>query len=401
MKLKYLLALFAGLLVTSTTMKADDGPDGAAVTVSASSANPNPVCVGSLVSVTFTATPTGPANAQKELKITGTNYSWAASDGTGWTTNQPNGSATWDPGWKPSACGSKTLTASVTVTFSGTQQTGTPNESSYTTTVSSGNASATVTVVDVDSLTPDFSSSQGVQGGLEGGSDPLTYWVTPCAGDIIVTATSCPNLTASQLPAGWSFTGGVEIDKLHRKVKKTDLASGSVIFVVTCGTTTKTIILQNDKTNAVYWATGNGGTCDCDDWVDPSPKHDKCGNSLAVDCADSVRYVNGICRNPGNFKYMYNGIWVGTCLYNGGMNSFLYKTTKHEGRILCTWHLTQRPTTPTKWTVTKYDCLSGSGPSQDCRVAPVWDGAWGNPADDLTQPGYPANSCENQGTSCP
>jgi hypothetical protein len=74
--------------------------------------------------------------------------------------------------------------------------------------------------VAVADLTPDVLSGQG---GLETGSAPQTYWVCPCAGDMIVTASSCPSLTADQLPDCWTFTGGVEIDKLHHKVKKSDL----------------------------------------------------------------------------------------------------------------------------------------------------------------------------------
>ena len=193
---KLILTLAASLLLGLNSLMADDGPDGAAVTVSASSANPNPVCVGSLVSVTFTATPTGPANAQKELKITGTNYSWAASDGTGWTTNQPNGSATWDPGWKPSACGSKTLTASVTVTFSGTQQTGTPNESSYTTTVSSGNASATVTVISI-SLSMNDAQRIGISANGHDRTQHIIVTACPSSEIVNVALTHGPHITLS------------------------------------------------------------------------------------------------------------------------------------------------------------------------------------------------------------
>jgi|GEM_PF-2293822 len=251
------------------------------------------------------------------------------------------------------------------------------------------------TVVAVDSLNPDLAAGQG---GLEDGSDPPTYWVCPCAGDVIVTASSCPSLTANQLPDCWTFTGGVEIDKLNHKVSGSTLANGPVTFTVTCGTSTRTIILKADtQENDYYDSNPPSQSCLCDNFSDPSPYHDLCGHSLAIDCVGCNCY-GGI---NGHFEYTYNRIWVGTCYYEGGINSFLYKTTKHKCRITRTWHLTQKPTSPTFWTVTKFDCISLGAPSQNCRTSPTWDSAWARPADETRyNTGYPANSCENQGTPC-
>jgi hypothetical protein len=133
------------------------------------------------------------------------------------------------------------------------------------------------------------------------------------------------------------------------------------------------------------------GSCLCDNYFDPSPYHDSCGNSLAIDC---VGCMCGLGAN-GHFSYRYNGLFVGACYYSGAANTFLYKTTKHNCRILSTWHLTQGPT-PVKWTVTKYDCLTQAF-SQNCREASTWDPNWGRPADE-PYIDYPTNSCENKGT---
>lgn len=256
----------------------------------------------------------------------------------------------------------------------------------------------TVKVVGVDSLVPDLANGQG---GLEAGSDPPTYWVCPCRGDVIVTATPCPILTEDQLPDCWTFTGGVTIDKLHHKVSKEALKSGDVTFTVTSGTSTKTIVLKTDPEKLGYTAYAPKHDCLFDNFADPSPLIDKCGNMLAIDCTGANPNYP---YHTGHYEYKHNGLLVGTCYYNGGENVFLYKTTKHNCLILRTWHLTQQPTSPTKWAVTKYDC-TGTGPSINCRTAPAWVNAWGRPADELlNNPGYPANSCENTGTAttpCP
>jgi hypothetical protein len=253
----------------------------------------------------------------------------------------------------------------------------------------------TVTVVGVANLTPDLASNLG---GLEAGSDPPTYWVCPCPGDVIVTARSCPELSADQLPACWTFTGGVEIDKLHHKVRKTDLMNEPVTFTVTYGTSTMTIVLKVDDEKNNYTTRYYAAPCQCDNYSDPSPYHDKCGNNLAIDCVGCKCYLGA----NGHFSYRYNGIFVGACYYTGANNTFLYKTTVHDCRILRTWHLTQQGS-PVEWTVTKYDCLTGVF-SQNCRTAPTWDSGWSRPADELFNAGYPANSCEIQGTpttACP
>ncbi len=176
MKLKYLLALLTGLLVTSTTMKADDG---AAVTVAPGNAHPNPVYLGSPVSITFHATKTDPANAQKEIQITSWQYDWSASDGTGWTTNQSNAGADWTPPWTPSVCDTQTLTASVTVIFTGTQNTYTPNPTSYTTTANNS-GSQSVKVVSIS-----LSMSDGQRIGITANGHDRTqhFSATVCPAD--------------------------------------------------------------------------------------------------------------------------------------------------------------------------------------------------------------------------
>lgn len=251
----------------------------------------------------------------------------------------------------------------------------------------------TVKVVAVTDLSPDLS---GDQGGLESGSDPPTYWVCPCAsGDVIVTAIPCPNLAAGDLPSCWSFTGGVAIDKLHHKVSKASLQSGPVTFTVTAGTSTKTIILKTDEEKEIYDTYIPAQACLYDNFTDPSPYTDKCGNTLAINCVGGSGWP---LYRAGHYEYRYNGTWVGTCYFNGGENNFLYKTTKHNCRILRTWHLTQEPVSPTHWVVSKYDCLTGGPLSQNCRTAPSWNPNWDRPADETLNSGYPANSCENQGT---
>ena len=247
--------------------------------------------------------------------------------------------------------------------------------------------SATLIVVKADSLSPS-------EGYLVADSDPPTYQICPCPGDVIVTANPCPQLTADQLPACWTFAGGEEIDRLRHKVQKESLTNGSVTFTVTAGCSTNTIILVTDPEKLIYNSKNPSQECLYDNFTDPSPLTDQCGNSLSINCVGGRGWPR---YTPGHYEYRYNGSWVGTCYFNGGKNAFLYKTTKHNCRILRTWHLTQEPTSPTKWVVTKYDCLTGAF-SQNCRTAATWDPNRGRPADALMNSGYPANSCENQGT---
>ena len=251
--------------------------------------------------------------------------------------------------------------------------------------------SGTYAFVEVVSLSPDLPPDQG---GLESGSVPPTYWVCPCGGDVIVTAYSCPSLTADKLPACWTFTGGVEINKLQHKVSKAALRNGPVTFTVTAGTSTKTIILKQDDEKLIYNSYFPDQQCLYDNFYDPSPYYDKCGNSLSINCVGATGFP---FYHAGHYEYRYNSTWVGTCYFNDGQNNFLYKATKHDCLILRTWHLTQEPLSPTRWVVTKYNCLTGGAPSQNCRTAPSWDPNWGRPADE-PNPGYPANSCENKGT---
>lgn len=247
--------------------------------------------------------------------------------------------------------------------------------------------STNFTVMAVASLVPDLPPDQG---GLESGSDPPTYWVCPCdSGDVIVTASSCPELPTDQLPDCWTFTGGIEIDKLRHKVNKAELLNGPVTFTVSAGASSKTIILKADEEKEIYSSHIPQQECLYDNFNDPSPSTDKCGNSVSVNCVGGVGWP---LYRPGHYEYYWNTNWVGTCYFNGGENVFLFKTTKHNCLILRTWHLTQEPTTPTRWVVTK------SGPSQNCRTAPAWDSSWARPADELVNKDYPAKSCENQGT---
>jgi len=326
------------------------------------------------------------------------------------------GTATFTPGTKKQKCVNPCATTygePVNITYSQTNwfepelptNSATCGESSYTAYVKGNDANCsstekrevgtfTVKVVAVTGLGPGIPDGQG---GLEPGSEPPTYWVCQCAdGDIIVTAILCPSLAENELPDCWTFTGGTEIDKLHRKVSKAELKHWPVTFTVTAGTSSMSIVLKGDEERDYYNAHGPADECLFDNFPDPDPVTDKCGNSLRIDCVDGSGWPT---YKAGHYEYLYNGTWVGTCYYNGGENNFLYKTTKHNCRILRTWHLTQEPVTPTKWTATKYDCLAGGSPSQNCRTAPTWNSAWGRPADEsLDNPGYPANSCENQGT---
>jgi hypothetical protein len=253
------------------------------------------------------------------------------------------------------------------------------------------NIQGIVNVVAVGSLTPNLPAGLG---GSEAGSDPPTYWVCTCAGDIIVTASSCPSLTADQLPDCWIFTGGVTIDKLHHKVSAATLANGPVTFTVTCGTSTMTIILKADDESEDYYVP-QGVSQECPDpgppWADNLPTYDLCGNRAMVNCE-----WNGTCCQ---FVFRYNSVKVGARIYDNGRNVFLFERTKHHCRIVKTWHLTRTPTPTFEWTITKYDCLTGTK-STICRTSATWDDSWARPADELVNKGYPTNSCENHGTPC-
>ncbi len=216
---------------------------------------PSGVCVGE--QATYTASVSGCGSCCSSCTYTWTN---AIASGPGQATN------TW------TTCGTKTV--SVSVSCPCCTQWFPPGSS----------ASTNTTVVKVASLTPDLPSDQG---GLESGSDPPTYWVCPCAsGDVIVTASSCPILTADQLPACWTFTGGDTIDKLHHKVSKAALLNGPVTFTVSAGTSTKTIILKADEPKAYYDMDIPDAICP--EWYgsyeDANPLFDKCGNHLEINC---------------------------------------------------------------------------------------------------------------------
>lgn len=197
MKLKYILALLTGLLVASSTMKADDG---AAVTVSADAPNHDPACFGTPVSVAFHAHKTDPPYNNKEIKITSWNYEWSAWDDWGYVDYEPSGGADWTPDWVPLSCGINTLTAEVTVTFTGTQDTYTSNPKSYSTTAPGG-ASATVKAVSV-SLSMPAGEKIGVT--AKGHDRTKHYYVAVCPSDEVswVMLSSGSRLNMSNIQYG-------------------------------------------------------------------------------------------------------------------------------------------------------------------------------------------------------
>lgn len=148
MKLKFTLALLTGLLLSSVTMQAIAGQDGASVTVEPSTANPNPVCLGSPVSVTVNGKVQNPQNSSCEIKITRWVWIWTAKDNSGTmvktkviTSSQADGGCSWTFPWTPATSGNKTVTVSASVSFIGTDCHG-----SYSTTAS-GSVGVPVTVV--------------------------------------------------------------------------------------------------------------------------------------------------------------------------------------------------------------------------------------------------------------
>ena len=248
-------------------------------------------------------------------------------------------------------------------------------------------ASVTVTntVVAVDSLAP--TNIPAGMGGLEEDSDPPTYWVCTCAGDIIVTASSCPGLTADQLPGCWTFTGGVEIDKLHHKVSAATLKDGPVTFTVTCGTSSKTIIVKGDNVSGDWVGISQGSIplCDCDGGANANPLasvQDLCGNNLNINCES-----HWLCNH---YVYRYNTILiVGVCLYTPAINYFAARKTENLCRFTESWHITLGSIPGgydingslilnAIWTVTVADLRSPLVYSET-RTAPTWNDDWNSP----------------------
>lgn len=211
----------ADCVVSSTSTNCSEG----SVVLSNVVVNPSNACIGSAISASVSQ---GIIPGQVIIDTSYTNANPNATNPTcndTFTTNNP--SPTIVSNWWTVSVGSFStngtgLSASFTPTScgSGSITFNTAYQDVCDTNQNTTSASGGFTVVAVNSLTADLSSGQG---GLEAGSDPPTYWVCQCPGDVIVTASSCPNLTADQLPDCWTFTGGVEIDKLHHKVSKVDL----------------------------------------------------------------------------------------------------------------------------------------------------------------------------------
>lgn len=184
---------------------------------------------------------------------------WYVINGPGSYYETTNGNYVW---FAPTNCGSGTIT------FGCKYGTRHPCNWEQFCNVRTISISSNFVAVGVASLTPEFVPPD--HGGLKPGSDPPTYWVCPCSsGEVIVTASSCPPLTADQLPDCWTFTGGVEIDKLHHKVSKADLLNGPVTFTVSAGTSTKTIILKADEEKNLYDPHFPEDECKYDNFVGP------------------------------------------------------------------------------------------------------------------------------------
>jgi hypothetical protein len=96
MKLKQMFAVIAGLLITTTPILATNG----SVTVTAGNASPNPVCLGSSVSSTVTATVSNPSDDTCELKVNSRTWSWSADYGT-CAPPDGDGSTTWSWVFQP------------------------------------------------------------------------------------------------------------------------------------------------------------------------------------------------------------------------------------------------------------------------------------------------------------
>ncbi len=175
----------------------------------------------------------------------------------------------------------------------------------------------TVKVVAVTSLAPNLSPSEGTK--IPGTDEPAVYRVCPCGGDVTVMAGDCPGLNPSELPGCWTFTGGVEIDRKTHKVAKSSLLNGPVTFTVTAGCSTKTVILKEDPSprglwNLVYF----DGQIECASGQQTparvfGPQYDCCSNKLEIWCQKPNP------QSGAQFHYKYNGVIVGSCIYNGGI----------------------------------------------------------------------------------
>jgi hypothetical protein len=226
---------------------------------------------------------------------------------------------------------------------------------------------------------------------------PPTYRVSPCGGDVIVTATPSPEVAERLLPSSWSFTGGTAIGsgKLQRKVNKESLVNGPCTFTATDGVTNMTIVVKCDPSPLAGWSEMFVST-NCDPHV-PCPNAldgmlDSCGNWLQIWCeirpgATNASYV---------VKYIHDGTTneVGHCIYDYAYNRFWCRKTI-DGRFHSTWHVTRNTDligTLSEWTVFKYNCLDGTPSPPNPRRYWWWEDDWGDPrnpvnADNAGNPG--------------
>ncbi|MCW5553213.1 MAG: HYR domain-containing protein [Verrucomicrobiae bacterium] len=118
-------------------------------------------------------------------------------------------------------------------------------------------AAATLTVVTVAGLWPDA--------GTQVAEDPPTYVICPVPANdpnpwITVTASSCPGLEETNLPACWELSGGVGAGRLERKVDRRQL--GTTTITATAGCSSQTVMIRVEDTEApVISCPGDFGVC--------------------------------------------------------------------------------------------------------------------------------------------
>lgn len=219
-----MLAVIIGLLVASTTLLATDG----SVTVTATSPAPNPVCLGSVVMASFSGSATNPTDSACEITITNRIWNWTAVDDANHTIapNQNGGtSATFS--WTPGSCGTnKTLAATATVTFQGTNCHG-----AFSTNYS-GSTSARVTAVQLQSI----SVSGATQIDATNWADVKT---TNADDYVTITANLCPNDTNAATLLSWTNGQPVPGNPFQRRVSKTNSVETTV--TASCCNTSLTV----------------------------------------------------------------------------------------------------------------------------------------------------------------
>ena len=220
-----ILALFTGLLMTAIPMLAGDG----SVTVTATSPAPNPVCLGSVVMASFSGSATNPTDSACEITITNRIWNWTAVDDANHTIapNQNGGtSATFS--WTPGSCGTnKTLAATATVTFQGTNCHG-----AFSTNYS-GSTSARVTAVQLQSISVSGATQIGTT------TNWATMKTTNASDYVIITANLCPNDTNAATLLTWSGGLAVTNNPFQRRVSKTNAVETTV--TASCCSTSMTV----------------------------------------------------------------------------------------------------------------------------------------------------------------